>query len=128
MSTRSRIVFCVFVAMNFCRFAVAESAMEREVRELQEAANARAKNAAVVGDPSFSAKQSQKLFDKLTVSNGMIPGEERVGFVVCSGGGASMGNISIPDCRVETEMPQTVIDHCKAASKPSLFKKSKNKH
>jgi hypothetical protein len=128
MNFGKRLLFCVVVSTGLAGLARAESALEREIRELQEAANSRAKNAAVTGDPSFSAKQSQKLFDKLTVSNGMVPGEERVGFVVCSSGGTSMGNISIPDCHVETEMPQTVIDHCKAVSKPSIFKKSKTKH
>lgn len=128
MNIGKRFLLCIVVATGLAGLAHAESAMEREIRELEEAANSRAKNAAVTGDPSFSAKQSRKLFDKLTVSNGMIPGEERVGFVVCSGGGTSMGNISIPDCRIETEMPQTALDHCKAMSKSSFFKKTKNKH
>jgi len=102
--------------------------IEREIRELQNAANASARDAAISGDTRFSAKQSQKLFDRLTLSSGMDPGEERVGFVVCRSGGISMGNISIPECRVETEAPSIVVDHCKALSKPAVFKKSKSKH
>lgn len=95
----------------------ATATIKSEIRALEKKANADAANAAVAGKPAFNAKQSERLFDSLKISSGVSPGEERVGFVVCTEGGVSMGNIRIPQCRVEVDAPAAVVENCKELAK-----------
>lgn len=60
------------------------------------------------GDIEFTAEQAGNLFEDLDISTGVIPGEERVGFVVCTNSRVSMGNIDIARCRIQSNAPSFI--------------------
>lgn len=64
-----------------------------------------AESALRTGDIAFSAEQAENLFRELEISSGVTPGEERVGYVVCTPATVSMGNIDIARCRIEKRKP-----------------------
>lgn len=67
-----------------------------------------AKGVAVDGDQNLliTAEQAEKLFESFEITSGVVPGEERGAYVVCSQAGISMGNIDIARCRIEKRAPQ----------------------
>ncbi len=57
-------------------------------------------------DLEITAKQSESLFEQLEISTGVIPGEERGGYIVCTSTAISNGNIDIARCRIEKRAPK----------------------
>jgi len=53
----------------------------------------------------ITAEQAENLFESFEISSGVVPGEERGAYVVCSQAGISMGNIDIAKCRIEKRAP-----------------------
>lgn|GEM_PF-4877538 len=96
------------LGISVLSFAAQAQSIKEEMNAIAHEQMNEAKGALERGDIAFSADQSQKLFNELQISTGVVPGEERIGFVVCTNATVSMGNVDTARCRIEKRAPHAL--------------------